>query len=88
MPEQPFEGTLYGMEGDCHRRVLPEEDVVLEINAHLAQLEMQRGHELAFDVIRHTAKVFVLDPGGQLDGNGHNLIGLGYQIRRHCNGIG
>jgi hypothetical protein len=49
---------------DLHRRVFPEQDVVLEINAGGTQFHMQRGHQFAFDVVGDGAESFILGNGG------------------------
>ena len=64
--EHPLERALERLEPDLDRRVLPEQDVVLEIDRHVAQLEVQHGHQLALDVIGDAAEGLVVRRGRQL----------------------
>src|SRR6202012_4272832 len=52
-----LEALLEGMQADLHRRVLPQERVVLEVDRDLArERHVQRRHELALEA--------VVEPGG------------------------
>jgi hypothetical protein len=62
--EHPLERTLERMQLDLHRRVFPQQDMVLEINAGGTQFHVQRRHQFTFDVVRHAAKCFILRRGG------------------------
>ena len=62
--EHPLERAFHRVQGDLHRRIFPEQNVVLEINAGVAQFQMQRRHQFAFDVISDAAERFVLDVRG------------------------
>jgi len=51
------------MQRDLHRRIFPEQDVMLEINAGVAQFQVQCRHQFAFDVVGNAAESLVLDAG-------------------------
>jgi hypothetical protein len=72
--EHPFERAFHRMQRDHHRRIFPKQNVMLKINAGVAQFQMQRRHQFAFDVISDAAEGFVLHVCGQLDGDSHDFI--------------
>ena len=55
--------AFHRMQRDLHRRVFPEQNVVLEIDAGVAQFQLQRRHQFAFDVVGDAAEGFVLHVG-------------------------
>ena len=71
--EHSLERAFHRMNCNLHRRVFPEQNVMLEINAGVAQFNVQRRHQFAFDVIGDAAEGFVLDVRGELDGDSHNF---------------
>ena len=69
--DHPLERTLTP-EPDVERRVLPQNDVMLEEHRHAAvQPDVQHRHQLAVDAVVHTRGTAVGDGGGQ------QLWGLG-----------
>ena len=61
--EHPLEAAFHRMNGNLHGRVFPEQDVVLEIDAGVAQIHLQGGHQFALDVVGDAAEGFVLCVG-------------------------
>ena len=58
--KHPLEAAFHRMDGDLHGRVFPEQNVVFEIDAGVAQFHLQRGHQFALDVVGDAAEGFVL----------------------------
>src|SRR5579872_3373966 len=54
--------------------ILPEKDVMLEINRHPAELKVQNGHEFAFDVVRDSGKILRKGCGGSQHRDGHSQL--------------
>ena len=61
--QHPFERAFHRPHGDLHRRVFPQQNVMLEIDSRVAQFDLERGHQFALDVIGHAAEGFVLRRG-------------------------
>lgn len=61
--EHPLEAAFHRVQRDLHGGVFPEQDVVLEIDAGVTQFHVQRGHELALDVVGDAAECLVLRGG-------------------------
>jgi len=72
--KHPIESALHWMQSNLHSRIFPEQNVMLEINAGVAQSDVQHWQQFTFDVVSDTAESFVLDVCGELDGDSHNII--------------
>jgi hypothetical protein len=58
--EHPLEAAFERVQPDLHGRIFPKQNVMFEIDAGVAEFEVQCWNEFAFDVIRDTAERFVL----------------------------
>jgi hypothetical protein len=54
--QHPLQRALQRPNANAHTQVLPQQNVVLKVNRHAAQLEMQHGHQLALNVIGDSGK--------------------------------
>ncbi len=75
--EHALERALERAELNGDAGVLPEEDVMLEIDGDGAQLDVEDGDEFAFDVVGDAAEGFILGDGGKERGDGHGGRGMG-----------
>jgi hypothetical protein len=61
--QDPLESALQGPDADPDTKILPEKNVMLEINRHPAEFEMKYGNEFALDVIGDSGKRFGMSSG-------------------------
>ena len=69
--EDAFKRAAHGLEGDFHRRILPEQDVMLEIDGGGVEFHVQDGNEFTFNVIGDAAEGFFGSRRGEQFGNSH-----------------
>ena len=62
--QHALEGPFDRMQFNRHSGILPQQDVMFKIDAGLAQFQMQRRHQFAFDMIGDATEGFVLDVRG------------------------
>jgi hypothetical protein len=56
--KDPLQRALQWPDSDLDTEVLPEKDVVLEVNGHATEFQMKHGHKLALNVIGNAGKCF------------------------------
>ncbi len=70
--QHPLESALQGVQHDLHRRVLPQQDVMLEVNPDTAQFHLQHRYQFALDVVRDSAKALIRCHCWKLFRHGHD----------------
>jgi len=58
--EHPLQRALHWVQFNLHRRVFPEQDVVLEVDGEGAELHVQDRYQLALNMVRDTAERLIL----------------------------
>ena len=61
--QDPLEGALQRPDAYSGTKVLPEKNVVLEVNGHTAEFEMKHGNEFALDMISDSGKRLGMSSG-------------------------
>src|ERR1700722_16510883 len=71
--QHAFQAPAQGFQLDLNRRILPEQNMMLEINRGVGQLEMQNRNKFALDVINDAAELFFGGRSGEYFWNWHKV---------------
>src|SRR5579872_3723396 len=72
--QHALQRALQRPDANSNVEILPQKDVMLEINRHAAELKVQNGHKFAFDVVRDSGKVLRKGCGGSQHRDGHSQL--------------
>src|SRR6266566_4601207 len=79
--EDSLERTLHRFDADFHTRILPQKNVMLEVDICGLHFNVKHGDELSLDVVGHSGERLVARGGGEERGNRHDASRGGKDVR-------
>src|SRR2546425_12911016 len=79
--EDSLERTLHRFNADLDTRILPQKNVMLEVDVYGLHFNVEHGDELALDVVGHPGERLIARGGGEERGNRSEERRVGKECR-------